>query len=113
MTPRFLNVSLKLFIVMFLLLMAGSSYSADIAKGGKLYAKHCATCHGVNGISIMPDAPNFARSERILRPDMFILTAIKEGKNAMPAYLGILKDPEILDVIAYMRTLEIGGPISP
>jgi len=113
MTHRLLNVTLKFLMVMFLSLMAGNSYSADIVNGGKLYAKHCATCHGMDGISVMPDAPNFAHSERILRPDMFILAAIKEGKNAMPAYLGILKDTEILDVIAHMRTLENGGPIRP
>lgn len=91
----------------------GSSYAADIIKGGQLYAKHCAICHGANGINVMPDAPNFAYSERLLRPDVFILTAIKEGKNAMPAYQGVLKDPDILDVIAYLRTLENGGPMRP
>jgi cytochrome c6 len=110
---------MKLFVVPQLLttlLLAfgtGSSHAADIVNGGKIYARHCATCHGVDGISIMPDAPNFIRSERLLRPDVFILAAIKEGKNAMPSYQGILKDQDILDVISYLRTLEIGGPTSP
>jgi cytochrome c6 len=61
----------------------------------------------------MPDAPNFAHSEKLLRPDMFILAAIKEGNNAMPAFQGMLKDEEILDVIAFLRTLENGGPFRP
>jgi len=49
----------------------------------------------------------------LLRPDVFILATIKEGKNAMPSYQGVLKDQDILDVIAYLRTLENGGPIRP
>jgi len=98
---------------MLLLLGAGNCHALDMANGGRLYGKHCALCHGADGVNVMPDAPNFARSERLLRPDMFILAAIKEGKNAMPSFAGTLKDSDILDVIAYLRTLEIVGPISP
>jgi cytochrome c6 len=102
-----------LFVIPLLAFGAIDSHAADIANGGKLYAMHCVICHGANGVNVMPDAPNFARSESLLRPDVFILAAIKEGKNAMPAFQGMLKDQEILDVIAYLRTLENGGPISP
>jgi len=96
-----------------LLFGAGSCHALDMANGARLYEKHCALCHGADGVNVMPDAPNFARSERLLRPDMFILAAIKEGKNAMPSFAGTLKDTDILDVIAYLRTLENGGPIRP
>jgi cytochrome c6 len=89
------------------------AYAADIVNGGKLYTMHCVVCHGDDGVNVMPDAPNFSRSESLLRPDVFILAAIKEGKNAMPAFQGMLKDQEILDVISYLRTLENGGPIRP
>jgi len=40
----------------------------------------------------------------MLRSDAMLLRAIKDGKKAMPAYMGILSDREILDVIAHMRT---------
>ena len=53
----------------------------------------------------MPNAPNFAQGENMMQPDPTLLTSIRFGKNAMPAYQGILKDPEIMDVIAYLRTL--------
>lgn len=53
----------------------------------------------------MPNAPNFARGESLLRPDLSILTSIKNGKDAMPAYQGILSDPDIMNVIVYLRTL--------
>jgi len=90
-----------------------NAYAGDVDNGKKIYARHCVTCHGVDGVNVMPDAPNFAYSERLLRPDSFILASIKEGKNAMPAYRGMLEDQEILDVITYLRLLENGGPMRP
>lgn len=92
---------------------ATMSNAADTVKGGQIYADHCASCHGVNGAPIMPDAPNFSRSERLLRPDVFVAAAIRDGKNAMPGFQGILTDSQILDVVVFLRTLENMGPISP
>jgi cytochrome c6 len=83
----------------------GNAHAADPGKGGGIYAKQCATCHGTSGISVMPGAPNFARGEKLMQPDAQLLSFIKAGKNAMPAYRGILSDADILDVIAYLRTL--------
>lgn len=88
-----------------LLVVAAPARAADVIKGAQIYAKHCASCHGPGGISVMPGAPHLARGERMMQPDMALLSSFKAGKNAMPAYLGILTDREILDVIAYSRTL--------
>jgi cytochrome c6 len=104
---------ISLFVGSALLTSTPTVYAGDINKGARLYAQHCVTCHGVDGVNVMPDAPNFAHSERLLRPDNFILDAIKQGNNAMPSYAGVLKDQDILDVISYLRTLENGGPIRP
>ncbi|HZN46225.1 MAG TPA: cytochrome c [Ramlibacter sp.] len=89
----------------FLALAACSAGAADIAKGGTLYATHCAACHGANGNPVMPGAPNFRRLETLMRPDMQLLTSIRNGKGAMPAFFGVMRDREILDVVAYLRTL--------
>ena len=59
----------------------------------------------MSGISVMPGAPNFARGERLLQPDLMLLATIKAGKNVMPSFQGILSDNDILNVIAYIRTL--------
>jgi cytochrome c6 len=93
--------------LIFFMLVFGSSVSqaADLIKGGELYATHCASCHGASGISIMPGAPNFAREEGLMQPDPILQLSIRNGKNAMPAYQGILSDQDILDVIVYLRTL--------
>lgn len=88
-----------------LVLISGAVHAADISKGGELYSVHCASCHGTSGVSVMPDAPSFEQSDVLLQSDFMLLNAIRNGKNAMPAYQGILNDREILDVIAYLRTL--------
>ncbi len=79
--------------------------AADVIKGSQIYARHCAACHGPSGISVMPGAPHLARAERMMQSDLALLDSLKSGKNAMPAYVGILSDREILDVIAFSRTL--------
>ena len=50
-------------------------------------------------------APNFARGERLQRMDLDLLESVRNGKNAMPAFKGILTNQQILDVIAHLRTL--------
>ena len=90
--------------MMLLLGMQMLSRAADTVNGSKLYASHCASCHGNRGEGIMPGTPNFARANSLLRPDGTLLQTIKDGRNAMPGYYGILKEREILDVIAHLRT---------
>lgn len=88
-----------------LVLMAGGAGAADIQKGRTLYATHCAICHGQDGTPVLPGAPNFRRMEALMRPDMQLMMAIRTGKGAMPGFFGVLREREILDVIAYLRTL--------
>lgn len=88
-----------------LLAAAAPAGAADIAKGATLYATHCAACHGANGSPVMPGAPNFRRMEALMRPDMQLVASIRAGKGAMPGFFGVLRDREILDVVAFLRTL--------
>lgn len=85
--------------------LGGSAAAADIQRGAALYSTHCAVCHGSSGAPVMPGAPNFRRIESLMRPDMHLLAVIRNGKGAMPGYFGVLRDREILDVIAHLRTL--------
>jgi cytochrome c6 len=92
-------------LVAFLALAAGGADAADVQKGGRIYGAQCAVCHGADGTPVMPGTPNFKRMDRLMRPDMQLLMSIRTGKGAMPGYFGVLRDAEILDVIAYLRTL--------
>lgn len=87
-------------------LFAWPASAADIARGGQTFAMHCAVCHGPAGQGIFPGAPKFNRGERLMQSDLVLLNTIRTGKNAMPSFNGILRDREILDVIAYIRTLQ-------
>lgn len=85
--------------------MSGTLYAADPNKGGQLYAVHCLSCHGGNGVRAAPGSPSFQGGQSLLRPDLTLMEVTRAGKNAMPAYQGILTNRDILDIIAYMRTL--------
>ena len=96
---------MKCFALVAAFLLSFPAQAADVIKGQQLYRQHCAACHGPTGISSMPNAPSFARGERMMQPDMALLATIRSGRGAMPSYFGVLNDRDTLDVIAYLRTL--------
>lgn len=85
---------------------SGLALAADVAQGQRLYQIHCAACHGARGQSLIPNAPNFSRGERLMQADFALMATIKSGKVSMPAFAGVLRDQQILDVIAFLRTLQ-------
>lgn len=88
-----------------LFLAALGAQAADVIRGADLYRTHCAHCHGAQGRPVMPTAPDFTRLDRLMQADLLLLQSIRNGKGAMPAYQGLLRDRDILDVIAHLRTL--------
>ena len=90
------------------LLFAGANmaWAGNPFNGKPLYLKHCAGCHGERGESNLLGVPNFSRGEIIISStDPMLVNSIKQGKGVMPGFNGLIKDADILDVIAYMRTL--------
>ncbi|MGE4088411.1 MAG: cytochrome c [Immundisolibacter sp.] len=85
--------------------LSPAGLAADVMQGADLYRRHCAGCHGGDGRPVMPTAPDFARPGALLKPDPTLLAAIRAGRGAMPAYQGLLRDREILDIVAHLRTL--------
>lgn len=79
--------------------------AADVIKGADLYRQHCASCHGARGRPQMVGAPDFSQPTALLKPDMTLLQSIRAGKGAMPAYQGLLRDRDLLDIVAHLRTL--------
>ena len=70
-----------------------------------MFNNYCVSCHGQNGVAAHPLAPNFQRGEKLFVSDLILVESIRKGKEAMPAFNGILTEQQILDVIAYIRTL--------
>lgn len=95
----------KLCLLVALTFTTNLAQASEANKGRELYNLYCSDCHGTTGISVMPDAPNFAKNENLIKSDFELFDSISKGNNAMPLYQGILSDQEILDVIAYIRTL--------
>ena len=51
---------MKIFAILYLgFFLCGTSVAADMVNGKKLSAQ-CSVCHGKNGISKYPEAPNLA-----------------------------------------------------
>lgn len=79
--------------------------AADVLRGAELYQRHCVQCHGPRGRPVLPAAPDLSRPTALLKPDLALLASIRAGRGAMPAYTGLLRDRDILDIVAHLRTL--------
>lgn len=81
--------------------------AADPANGRQGYEKYCISCHGADGRGVVANAPDFSLGQGLMAPDVTIAQTLRSGKGGMPAFLGILSNTELLDVVAYLRTLQI------
>lgn len=86
------------------LLAAAPVLAGDIGKGAELYRSHCANCHGPEGRPVLPGAPDLSRPTALLKPDISLLATLRGGRGGMPAYQGQLRDRELLDIVAHLRT---------
>ena len=86
---------------------SGACHAGDI-KAGRAKALMCQTCHGLDGLSKVPDAPNIAgQTEPYLVAQ---LQAFKTGvrkNDAMSVVAPSLSDADIDDLAAYFSAIEI------
>ena len=82
------------------------SSAASPSHGAEIFQRHCVSCHGESGEGVMPGVPNFKRGEGLMQPDRVLAEHVRMGKMVMPAFQGLLREEEIYDVIAYLRTLQ-------
>lgn len=102
-TPRPGSVSLAV-LVLGCAGFALKAGAADYFNGKRLYTSYCEGCHGASGQGEIPGTPNFTRGNTLMRPDLQLYVQIRDGKNAMPGFQGVLDENEILDVISYIRS---------
>ncbi len=92
--------------------MAASTTAAFAqGSGADTYKAKCAMCHGADGLAAnamgkMYKIPPFNSPDVVKASDADLIAATKNGKGKMPAYAGKLTDPQIKDVVAYIRTLQ-------
>lgn len=97
---------MKLPIALLLLGVAHAAWPADPMRGGTLYTIHCAGCHGATGRPELAGAPDFTRPGALMKPDPTLIATLRHGRGAMPAYGGVLRERELLDLVAHLRTLQ-------
>lgn len=81
------------------------------APGADTYKAKCGMCHGADGLAATPMGKSmkvlsFKDPKMLSASDTRFFASTKNGLNKMPAYNGKLTDPQIKDVIAYIRTLQ-------
>ena len=91
---------------------------ASLQRGEELFALHCVTCHGEDGMGTGPAAPGLnpapapiARTSQMMG-DSYLLWRISEGgvpfETQMPAWKDTLSQADIWDVVNYVRALGAG-----
>ncbi len=122
------NRSLRIFILLMGLTAAAITSSPALAKPGntengeKIYAKRCMICHGAEGDGdgaatelLNPPPRDFTSAmykikttgfDDIVPNDEDIMRMIRDGMpgTAMPGWADILKEEEIWDLVAYVKT---------
>lgn len=95
------------------------AHAADAEQGKKLYGQFCVTCHGESGkgdgaaaAALNPKPRDHTDKEYMSKmSDDDMLKVIKNGGASvgksplMPPWGASLKDDQIQDIIAYVRTL--------
>jgi cytochrome c6 len=56
-------------------------------------------------MSILPNAPHFAKGDRMEKPDALLISSIANGLNIMPPWKSVLNEQQISEILAYVRTL--------
>jgi mono/diheme cytochrome c family protein len=86
-----------------------------VRSGARLYARHCASCHGRTGLgdgqasrSLLPSPALLAYMvQRPIAVDSYLVWSISEGGvpfgTEMPAFKGQLTRNQIWEIIAFMR----------
>jgi mono/diheme cytochrome c family protein len=111
----------RILIVAGVFLLGHANVQADTERGKRLYRENCAPCHGESGKGDGPGSQSLPvrpadhsdRAAMKSRTDAFLRDVIVKGGSAMglssfmPAWKGILKDNEIQDLVAYIRSLAL------
>jgi cytochrome c553 len=106
--PKAARLVLVSFASLALLAAGAVACAAGDVKAGRAKAMMCQACHGLDGLSKTPDAPNIAGQ---IEPYLVAqLQAFKSGarkNDAMSVVAPSLSDQDIEDLAAYFSAIEI------
>jgi cytochrome c553 len=91
--------------------LAGSAAAGDV-KAGRQKALQCQTCHGLDGMAKLPEAPNLAGQS-----EAYLVKALKDFRSGarkndvMSLVIATLSDADIADLAAYYAAIPVtAGP---
>lgn len=93
---------------------AGPAWAADAAQGQALYTAKCSACHGTDGKGTGPAARALPRKPRDMTAAAFwaemtdatLRSIIEAGKPGSPMRGYPMRDDQMEDLVAYLRTFE-------
>ena len=89
---------------------AGAAAQAGDMAAGRRKAVRCQTCHGLDGISKLPEAPNLAG-----QPQPYLVKSLKDYRTGtrsnelMTLVVKDLDDQDIADLAAFYAAIEISA----
>jgi cytochrome c553 len=91
-----------------LLIASAAMCSAGDVKAGRAKALMCQACHGLDGLSKVPDAPNIAgQTEPYIVAQLHAYKSGVRKNDAMSVVTPSLSDKDIEDLAAYFSAIEI------
>lgn len=91
-----------------LLAAGGSACSAGDIKAGHTKAQMCQACHGLDGLSKVPDAPNIAaQTEPYIVAQLQAYKSGARKNEQMSVVAPSLSDADMEDLAAYYSAIEI------
>jgi cytochrome c553 len=108
--PRALCARLAASLVTLAILTSAGSASAEVGDvaAGRRKALQCQACHGLDGLSKLPDAPHLAG-----QPERYLVRSLDEYRKGarknemMTLVVKDLSDQDIADLAAYYAAIEI------
>lgn len=89
-----------------------SAASGEPAMGKPIYETNCLMCHGARGkgdgfigATLRPPPGDLTGPQARAKSDKDLLTVIQDGRGAMPPWKTRLKEQDIQNVLAHIRSL--------
>jgi cytochrome c553 len=95
-------------VTLSLILCVSSAHAAGDIKAGRQKALQCQTCHGLDGLSKLPEAPNLGG-----QPEPFLINSLNDFRKGvrkndmMSIVVEKLTDQDVADLAAYFAAIEI------
>lgn len=102
------QVALGLVASLAMSVASGGAFAAGDTRAGRAKALMCQACHGMDGLSKVPDAPNVAG-----QPESYLVTQLRAYKSgvrkneAMSVVSSTLSDSDIENLAAYFSAIEV------